>query len=139
MPFDGLESPLSYAAKLGQVIDLVEAPGRWTQRAYRNADGQYCLKEALNIVGAEIFEPIILRAAASAADREFCCIESFNDWPETAHADVVRVLRQVETDIAAGWLNLSPPTARPPSSQPVFRVGENAGGRVSRFWRGLFS
>ena len=107
MPFDGAESPFNYVARFDLVIDLIEAPGRWTKRTYRNKHGQYCLKEALNMIGvAEILEPIILRAAAETADREFCCIESFNDLPGTTHRDVVTVLYRVRDDLINGRIRL---------------------------------
>src|SRR5579864_6103009 len=110
MPFDGLESPFNYLVKFDEVIDLIEVPGRWTKGAYRTPGGQYCLKEALNIVGvAEIFEPTILRTAMTVAERKFCCLESFNDCPDTTHADVVFVLGRVREDIVAGRVDLPAP------------------------------
>jgi hypothetical protein len=107
MPFDGFETPFSYLPKLDQVIDLIEAPNQWIKHTYRSPWGGYCLKEALNMVGvAEVFEPAILKVAARKAEREFCCIESFNDSPQTTHADVLAVLRTVRADIIGGKLNL---------------------------------
>lgn len=107
MPFDGVETPFGYVAKLDQVIDLIEAPGKWVKHAYRTPGGRYCLKEALNVVGvAEVFEPIILKAAEEVMERDFCCIESFNDHPLTMHADVVATLRQTRANLLSGKANL---------------------------------
>ena len=127
MPFDGLESPFVDLAKLDHVIELIRAPGRWTKCVYTNPRGQYCLKEALNIAGAaQLFEPMILRAAAEVTDREFCCIESFNDWPETAHADVVEVLRRVRSEIMDGRCRL-------PLSKPYPVPSKKDAGRARSF------
>ena len=116
MPFDGLETPFSYLPKLDQVIDLIEAPNQWIKHTYRSPWGGYCLKEALNMVGvAEVFEPVILKTAGRRADREFCCIESFNDAPQTTHAEVMAVLHTVRENIVTGQLTLraTPPAAKP--------------------------
>jgi len=114
MPFDGAESPFYYLGKIDEVIDLVEAPGQWTQRIYRNRRGQYCLKEVLNMVGvAQVLEPVILRAAADITGKEFCCVESFNDMSDTTQRDVVSVLRRVRDDVAAGRTRL-PASSSPP-------------------------
>ncbi|HEV2185591.1 MAG TPA: hypothetical protein VGR70_00180 [Stellaceae bacterium] len=140
MPFDGLESPFNYLAKFDQVIDLIGAPGGWSKGAYRTPEGRYCLKEALNIAGvAEIFEPIILQAAAEAADREFCSIESFNDRLETTHEDDILVLRRVREDIVAGRITL--PASVTPGRAFAWapRTGTTAESRLLGLWRKLFS
>jgi hypothetical protein len=116
MPFDGLETPFSYLPKLDQVIDLVEAPNQWIKHTYRSPWGGYCLKEALNMVGiAEVLEPAILKTAGKRAEREFCCIESFNDAPQTTHTEVMAVLRTVRDDIVNGQLRLPAAPATKPS------------------------
>ena len=140
MPFDGVESPLSYLVRFDRVIDLLEPPSRWTKRTYRSPDGRYCLKEALNAAGiAEIFEPIILRVAEEVTEREFCCVESFNDWPETVHGDVVNVLRRVREEIVAGRIKLPAPAFTTPVCGWE-SAGRGAGsGRAWAFWRRLFS
>jgi hypothetical protein len=103
MPFDGVETPFNYLAKFNQVIELMETPGQWVKHTYRTPNGRYCLKEALNVVGiAEVFEPIILKAATEVMGREFCCIESFNDHPQTMRGDVIAVLHQTRTNVLAG-------------------------------------
>jgi hypothetical protein len=103
MPFDGVEAPFGYVEKLDQVIDLIQTPGKWVKHAYRTPGGRYCLKEALNMIGvADVFEPVILKAAEEVTERDFCCIESFNDHPLTCHGDVVATLQQMRTNILAG-------------------------------------
>ena len=137
MPFDGLETPLNYLAKFDQAIGLIETPGNWTQHTYRTPRGQYCLKEVLNEVGiAGVFEPIILKTAAKMTEREFCCVESFNDWPQTTHGDVLAVLHQVRSDIVAGKVTL--PAVRPPSErqgEPISPIGS----RLATLWQRVFA
>ncbi|HWB50052.1 MAG TPA: hypothetical protein VG651_13150 [Stellaceae bacterium] len=118
MPFDGLETPFNYLPKLDQVIDLIEAPNQWIKHTYRSPWGGYCLKEALNMVGiAQVMEPAILKAASERHEREFCCIESFNDCPQTTHADVLAVLQAVREDIVTGQINLpAEPKSKPGST-----------------------
>ena len=102
MPFDGVETPFSYLAKFDQVIERIETPGQWVKHTYRTPNGRFCLKEALNIEGiAEVFEPIILKVAAEMTGREFCCVESFNDHPQTLRGDIVAVLHQTRANILA--------------------------------------
>lgn len=117
MPFDGVEAPFGHVEKLDQVIDLIEAPGKWVKHAYRTPGGRYCLKEALNIVGvADVFEPIILKAAEEVMERDFCCIESFNDHPLTNHDDIVVTLQRTRANILVGKAAL-------PDVAPSFAVG----------------
>ncbi len=117
MPFDGFGSSLDYVAKFDQVIDLIEAPNQWIKHTYRSPWGGYCLKEALNMVGVvDAFEPVILKVAAERTQREFCCIESFNDCPTTTHGDVVAVLKQAREDVLAGRARL--PEPRPSNTKP---------------------
>jgi hypothetical protein len=104
MPFDGVATSFNYLAKFDEVIDLLETPNHWAKHTYRNRDGQYCLLGALNIVGVtKLFEPVILQSISEMVeDKEFCCIESFNDHPETLHQDVVAVLYRARRHIAGG-------------------------------------
>jgi len=140
MPFDGLETPFSYLAKFAQVIDLIEAPGQWAKHSYRNPGGQYCLKEALNVAGiAEIFEPLILREAVEVTGREFCCLESFNDWPDTMHGDVVFVLQRVRDNIVAGQVTLPAPAVTTTRFGWDGRRDATAGSWVSMLWRKLLA
>jgi hypothetical protein len=139
MPFDGLEPPLNDLAKFDRVIDLIESPGRWTKRTYRNPRGQYCLREALDIVGiTERFEPIILKVAAKAAEREFCCVESFNDSPDTAHGDVVFVLRRVREELAAGRFASRVPPIPAPARRARDGHAKAAGPCLFGFWQRIF-
>jgi hypothetical protein len=134
MPFDGVAAPFSYLAKFDQVIDLVETPTHWIKHSYNTPWGGYCLKEVLNVVGvAETFEPIILKAAEEVMEREFCCVESFNDHPLTTHADVIAVLHRVRDNMLAGKIRLSLV-----ASQPVFGAADSRGW-VPTFWRKIFA
>jgi hypothetical protein len=133
MPFDGVETPFNYLAKFDQVIDLIETPNHWIKHSYNTPWGGYCLKEALNVVGvAEIFEPVILKTAEVVMEREFCCVESFNDHPLTTHGDVITVLHRVRENILAGKIGLPPITPR-----PMFAAAESRAW-VPAFWRKIF-
>ena len=133
MPFDGVAAPFNYLAKFEQVIDLVETPNHWIKHSYNTPWGGYCLKEALNVVGvAEMFEPVILKAAEELMQREFCCIESFNDHPLTTHGEVINVLHHVRDNLLAGNIRLSPAMPR-----PAFVAAENRGW-VPALWRKIF-
>jgi hypothetical protein len=108
MPFDGHATPFNYLSKFDEVIALIEHPNRWIKHSYMNHDEQYCLLGALNTVGVtKIFETVILRSIGEVIDdKEFCCVESFNDHPETQHRDVVAVLHRAREHIAARRFNL---------------------------------
>jgi hypothetical protein len=136
MPFDGAESPYRHLEKFDQVIDLVEDPKKWVKHTYVNRGGQYCLIGALNAVGVEkIFGPIILKTIDEMTDREFCCIESFNDHPETLHRDVVAMLYRTRERIAAGKFKHPAVTYRLRREEP----GSPArGGWSSALWRKVF-
>jgi hypothetical protein len=139
MPFDGVETTINYLAKFDQVIELIETPGKWVKHTYRTPSGRYCLKEVLNTVGiAEVFEPIILKVAATTTGREFCCAESFNDHPETLRGDVITVLRQTRTDILTGKIPL--PRAQTAARAPFWGEGHKAnwGSWPATFWQKLF-
>lgn len=139
MPFDGVEAPFDYLAKFDQVIELIETPGQWVKHTYRTPNGRYCLKEVLNIVGiAEVFEPIILKTAAEVTGREFCCIESFNDHPQTLRGDVIEVLHQTRAGILAGKVALPrAQTAAPPLLWSELHSRSQSGWPMM-FWRKLF-
>jgi hypothetical protein len=139
MPFDGLELSFNYLAKLDAVIDLIGTPNTWTKFTYQNPPSGYCLKEALNVVGvAEIFEPIILKVGAEVMDRDFCCAESFNDHPQTAHGDVLTVLHRVRAEIATGRLRFSEHAAAQPFFASQQHDAPTPGNRISVLLRKLF-
>lgn len=139
MPFDGVETPLNYLAKFDQVIALIETPGHWVKHTYRTPNDRYCLKEALNNVGiAEIFEPIILKAAEEVTGREFCCIESFNDHAQTLRGDVIAVLHQTRAGIIAGKTALPPAETAMPALRWGGYSGQSRRGWSSTLWRKLF-
>lgn len=140
MPFDGIEAPFSYLEKFDQVIEIIETQGKWVKHTYRTPGGRYCLKEVLNVAGiAEVFEPIVLKAAAKTMGREFCCIESFNDHPETLRGDVVAVLRQIRADILARKIALR----RAETAMPVplwnKRAESGRGSWPATLWQKLFA
>jgi hypothetical protein len=139
MPFDGVGTPFNHVAQFDQVIQLLERPRHWVKRSYANRRGQYCLVGALNAVGVRaLFEQSILKTIAEVVtDKEFCCVESFNDHPETQHGDVVAVLQRTREAIAAGKFALPPRDAVGTvwgAPQPL-----RAEGRVAAWWRGLFA
>jgi hypothetical protein len=138
MPFDGLETPFGHLAQFDQLIDLIEAPGQWVKHTYRTANGRYCLKEALNMVGAaEILEPVILKAADEVMARQFCCIESFNDHPQTSYADVMTVLHRARANLVAAT------TGVPATGLAKLAVRWNEykapAGTATSLWQKLFS
>ena len=140
MPFDGVETPFDYLAKFDQVIELIETPGQWIKHTYRTPSGRYCLKEMLNLAGiAEVFEPIILRVAEEAAGREFCCIEAFNDHPETLRGDVIAVLRQTRADILAGKIALPRVKTAMPASPWSERHESSRSNWPTILWQKLFA
>jgi hypothetical protein len=118
------------------VIDLVEDPKKWVKHTYINRRGHYCLIGALNAVRVgKIFGPIILKTIAEMTDREFCCIESFNDHPETLRRDVVAMLYQTRERIAAGKFK------HPAVTYPLRREEPDwpaRGGWSSALWRKVF-
>jgi hypothetical protein len=140
MPFDGIAAPLGFIAKFDQVIDRVSAPDRWVKHRYRDPGDRQCLKEALNTAGlGELLEPVVLRAADKHMNRDFCCVESFNDNPLTTHADIVAVLYTVRAEMIAGRVEL--PTAGEVKSQASWHEyyppasASRAGGLWRRFFR----
>ena len=109
MPFDGVgfisSEPLR---KIDAVIDLLSTPAKWCKGALRSHDGRYCIRGAVMSVGAtDMLEPAILQAIGEVAGRRFRRIESFNDYPNTTHEQVVTVLQRARdnlTDAAAAKL-----------------------------------
>jgi hypothetical protein len=120
MPFDGVgyisSEPLH---KIDAVIDLLSTPDKWCKGALRSHDGRYCIRGAVMSVGAtEALEPMILHAIGEVAGRRFRRIESFNDYPNTTHEQVVAVLQRARDNMAGGlarraWL----PSGSPPASR----------------------
>src|ERR1700680_4836093 len=106
MPFDGVgyisSEPLH---KIDAVIDLLSTPDKWCKGALRSHDGRYCIRGAVMSVGAtEALEPMILHAIGEVAGRRFRRIESFNDYPNTTHEQVVAVLQRARDNMAGGGL-----------------------------------
>ena len=104
MPFDGVgyisSEPLR---KIDAVIDLLSTPDKWCKGALRSHDGRYCIRGAVMSLGAtDMLEPAILQAIGEVAGRRFRRIESFNDYPNTTHEQVVAVLSRARDNMAGG-------------------------------------
>lgn len=104
MPFDGIgyisSEPLH---KIDAVIDLLSTPDKWCKGALRSHDGRYCIRGAVMSVGAtDALEPVILHAIGEVAGRRFRRIESFNDYPNTTHDQIVAVLHRARDNMAGG-------------------------------------
>ena len=119
MPFDGIGYISSESLrKIDAVIDLLSTPDKWCKGALRSHDGRYCIRGAVMSVGAtDALEPVILHAIGEVAGRRFRRIESFNDYPNTTHEQVVAVLHRARDNMAGGvvrkaWL----PNAGVPAS-----------------------
>lgn len=101
MPFDGVgyisSEPLR---KIDAVIDLLSTPNKWCKGALRSHDGRYCIRGAVMSIGAtDMLEPAILQAIGEVAGRRFRRIESFNDYPNTTHEQVVTVLQRARDNM----------------------------------------
>jgi hypothetical protein len=112
MPLDGTElgafenTPL---AKLGEVQRLLINEQQWCKGRLRDKDGRYCLAGAMQAAEArQLLDPMILRAIREVGGKRYWRIESFNDSPNTTHADVMRVLRRARENIIAGMIEGSP-------------------------------
>jgi hypothetical protein len=71
----------------------------------------------MSVGATDVLEPMILHAIGEVAGRRFRRIESFNDYPNTTHEQVVAVLQRARDNMAGGlarraWL----PSANPPAS-----------------------
>ena len=104
MPFDGVgyvsSEPLR---KIDAVLDLLSTPDKWCKGALRSHDGRYCIRGAVMSVGAtDQLEPAILQAIGEVAGHRFRRIESFNDYPNTTHEQVVSVLQRARDNMAGG-------------------------------------
>lgn len=111
MPFDGVgfSSPKSLD-QIDAVIERLATPDKWCKGALRSHDGRYCIRGAVRAVGgAEVLEPVILQAIGEVAGSRFGRIESFNDHPNTSHAQVIAVLERARDNIAAGKRIITPP------------------------------
>ncbi len=66
------------------------------------------------------------------------CIEAFNDHPQTAHGDVVAVLRRKRENIVAGQIKLRPPGTVTPTFRWYEPRKRALRGEWPRIWRKLF-
>jgi hypothetical protein len=124
MPFDGIgyvsTEPLY---KIDAVIDLLSTPDRWCKGALRSHDGRYCIRGAVMSVGAtDQLEPAILQAIGEVAGRRFRRIESFNDYPNTTHEQVVAVLRRARASMVGGTARKTWRPAGAPPAQLTWRT-----------------
>jgi hypothetical protein len=115
MPFDGVGFVSAKSLdQIDAVIDRLATPDKWCKGALRSHDGRYCIRGAVRAVGtAEVLEPIILQAIGEVAGKRFCRIESFNDHPNTSHAQVLAVLTRARDDIGTGGRSIAAPRAEP--------------------------
>jgi hypothetical protein len=115
MPFDGVGLGLDERMyKMDRVIDLLTTPDRWCQGTLRTHDERHCIRGAIMAVdGVGTLGSIVLRAINEVTGRHYWRIESFNDHPNTNHAQVVEVLARARTDLAVG--HLAAIRARPPA------------------------
>jgi hypothetical protein len=106
MPFDGVgfsvDDPLR---KIDAVINLLATPEQWCKGKLSTYDGRHCIRGAMIAVnGVGTLQPVVLRAINQVSARHYRRIESFNDHPDTDHAQVVEVLARARTDLALGHL-----------------------------------
>jgi hypothetical protein len=104
MPFDGVGFVSDKSLQqIDAVIERLATPEKWCKGALRSHDGRYCIRGAVRAVGAaEVLEPVILQAIGEVAGKRFCRIESFNDHPNTSHAQVLAVLDRARDNLASG-------------------------------------
>lgn len=109
MPFDGVGFVSDKSLQhIDAVIDRLSTPEKWCKGALRSHDGRYCIRGAVRAVGAaDVLEPVILQAIGEVAGKRFCRIESFNDHPNTSHAQVLAVLNRARDNMILG--NGAPP------------------------------
>src|SRR5215471_10199619 len=105
MPFDGAGfAGGDRLRKIDQVIDLLASPDKWCKAAYRTPDGRFCIRGAMRAIeGGEPLKPIVLQAICDVTDRRYLQIESFNDYPYTQYAEVLRVLHRARQLVVNGW------------------------------------
>jgi hypothetical protein len=104
MPLDSLEFPQNpMLTKLTRVERLLATERQWCKGRLRDGEGRHCLVGAIE--AADCWPEVarfILRAAREVSGKRYWRIESFNDDPQTTHADVLAVLRRARQNIIAG-------------------------------------
>jgi len=105
MPFDGAGFAAGdRVSKIDQVIDLLATPNQWCKAQFKTHDRRYCIRGAMLAVdGAEVLKPVVLQAICDVPDRRYLQIESFNDYPYTQYAEVLRVLHRARQLVVNGW------------------------------------
>jgi hypothetical protein len=102
MPFDGIAFAFSNdrLTKLDKVIELLATPEKWCKDTLRTPDGRYCIRGAIMAVdGLGTLKPVVLQAINELTSVHYRSIESFNDYPHTAHAQVVDVLARARHNL----------------------------------------
>jgi hypothetical protein len=115
MPFDGVGFVSDKSLQqIDAVIERLANPDKWCKGALRSHDGRYCIRGAVRAVGAvDVLEPVILQAIGEVAGKRFCRIESFNDHPNTSHAQVLAVLARARDNISMGKPGLAASRVEP--------------------------
>src|SRR5438105_3306226 len=132
MPFDGVGFGFDdRLGKMDKVIDLLGTPDRWCKGTLRTHDGRHCIRGAIMAVdGVGTLQPVVLRAINEVTGRHYRRIESFNDHPDTDHAQVVEVLARARDDLVAGRLMAL--RSQPAASQ--VGLGARLAGWLKRFY-----
>jgi hypothetical protein len=106
MPFDGVGFSVDdRLRKIDEVINLLATPEQWCKGKLSTYDGRHCIRGAMMAVnGVGTLQPVVLRAINEVTGGHYRRIESFNDNPNTDHAQVVEVLMRARTDLAVGHL-----------------------------------
>ena len=107
MPFDSADQELRLEAleKIGRVIELLAAKGRWCKGRLRTEDGRMCILGAVREADAELvlYAPI-LRAIREVTGQGYRQIETFNDGWLATHNLVLAVLERARDNLARGVL-----------------------------------
>ena len=110
MPFDAIGFAFDdRVSKMDQVISLLDTRDKWCKANFKTPDERYCIRGAIMAVeGAEVLQPIVLRAIREVASARYRRIESFNDHPYTDHAQVLRVLAHARHLLVSGQWTAEP-------------------------------
>ena len=77
MPFDAIGFAFDdRVSKMDQVISLLDTRDKWCKANFKTPDGRYCIRGAIMAVeGAEVLQPIVLRAIREVASARYRRIE----------------------------------------------------------------
>jgi hypothetical protein len=132
MPFDGVGLGLDErVGKIDKVIDLLATPDKWCKGTLKTHDGRRCIRGAIMAVdGVGTLQPVVLRAINEVTGRHYRRIESFNDHPDTDHAQVVEVLARARDELFAGRLA----ALRSKPAAPATGFSARLGAWIKRFY-----